>query len=171
MIIGNPYTFSIIIDIVDEWNIDKSFNNGLLFMGINGVLIPNKILSVTLNAEVFSLIKKLENPIENINIFSMEKNDAFICICRQIFSDDYSDANSSSSYDITPWEFADNDYFVFMVSNGKHVRILSAELQYVMEESVYNLEGIDVIDTYISSEELKKIIEKLRLFEKERQEN
>ena len=23
MIIGNPYTFSIIIDIVDEWNIDK----------------------------------------------------------------------------------------------------------------------------------------------------
>jgi len=44
MIIGNPYTFSIIIDIVDEWNIDKSFNNGLLFIGVNGVLIPDKIL-------------------------------------------------------------------------------------------------------------------------------
>ena len=52
MIIGNPYTFSIIIDIVDEWNIDKSFNNGLLFIGVNGVLIPDKILNATLNVEI-----------------------------------------------------------------------------------------------------------------------
>ena len=61
MIIGNPYTFSIIIDIVDEWNIDKSFNNGLLFIGVNGVLIPDKILNATLNVEIPVLIKKLEN--------------------------------------------------------------------------------------------------------------
>lgn len=169
MIIGNPDVFSIIIDIVDEWNIDKSFNNGLLFMAINGVLIPNKILSATLNTEVFSLIKKLENPVENTDIFSMEKNDAFICIYRQLFSDGYSDVNYG--YDITPWEFSDNGYFVFMVSNGKYIRILSAGLQYIMEESVYNLEGIDVKDAYISNEELKNIIEKLRIFEKERQEN
>lgn len=57
MIIGNPYTFSIIIDIVDEWNIDKSFNNGLLFIGVNGVLIPDKILNATLNVEIPVLIK------------------------------------------------------------------------------------------------------------------
>ena len=63
MIIGNPYTFSIIIDIVDEWNIDKSFNNGLLFIGVNGVLIPDKILNATLNVEIPVLIKKLENPL------------------------------------------------------------------------------------------------------------
>ena len=63
MIIGNPYTFSIIIDIVDEWNIDKSFNNGLLFIGVNGVLIPDKILNATLNVEIPVLIKKLENPV------------------------------------------------------------------------------------------------------------
>lgn len=164
MIIGNPYVFSIIIDIADEWNIDKSFNNGLLFMGINGVLIPDKILNATLNVEIPALIKKLENPVKNVEIFSMEKNDAFIFIYKKAFPDGSDEADCS--YDISLWEFLDNDYFVFIVSNVEQVRILAGGLKYIIEESSYNLEGIDVVDTYISSEELEKIVEKLKEFEK-----
>lgn len=85
MIIGNPYTFSIIIDIVDEWNIDKSFNNGLLFIGVNGVLIPDKILNATLNVEIPVLIKKLENPVNDMEIFSMEKTRHLFAFTKRFF--------------------------------------------------------------------------------------
>ena len=164
MIIGNPYTFSIIIDIVDEWNIDKSFNNGLLFIGVNGVLIPDKILNATLNIEIPVLIKKLENPVNDMEIFSMEKNKAFICIYKKVFSDSPDETNCG--YDISPWEFLDNDYFIFMVSDEAQVRILSARLEYIIEESCHNLEEMDVIDTYISNAELGKAVEQLKEFDK-----
>lgn len=164
MIIGNPYTFSIIIDIVDEWNIDKSFNNGLLFIGINGVLIPDKILNATLNVEIPLLIKKIENPVKDMEIFSMKKNKAFICIYKKVFLDSSDETNYG--YDISPWEFLDNDYFVFMVSDGDQVRILSARLEYIIEESCHNLEEIDVIDTYISNAELGKAVAQLKEFDK-----
>lgn len=73
MVIGNPYKFSIMVDVVDEWNMDKTFNNGLLFMGIDGKLIMPEISTSTLNCELFQLIDNLKNPQINENVFQMEK--------------------------------------------------------------------------------------------------
>lgn len=36
MVIGNPDIFTIMFDVIDDWNYDKAFNNGLLFMSIDG---------------------------------------------------------------------------------------------------------------------------------------
>ena len=80
------------------------------------------------------------------------------------FSDSPDETNCG--YDISPWEFLDNDYFIFMVSDEAQVRILSARLEYIIEESCHNLEEMDVIDTYISNAELGKAVEQLKEFDK-----
>lgn len=61
------------VDVVDEWNMDNTFNNGLLFMGIDGKLFLLEITTSTLNCELFRLIENLKNPQKNENIFQMEK--------------------------------------------------------------------------------------------------
>lgn len=165
MVIGDPYIFSIMIDVVDKWNVDRTFNNGLLFMSINGSLISSKITTTTLNAEVFQLIQTLKNPMVNEDIFHMEKKEAFISIYKLTFPNEY-DVDNDYSYDITPHEFSDNNCFVFMVSDGEKIRILAAsELQYIKEESTHNLQDLNVIETYISYEELEEIIERLSMFQ------
>lgn len=94
----------------------------------------------------------------------MEKKETFVYIYNLTYPDDW-DMDNDYSYTITPFEFEDNNCFVFMVSNGERIRILAAsELQYIKEEATHNLQDIDVAETYILKEELEKIIEKLSLF-------
>lgn len=171
MVIGDPYIFSIIIEVVDEWNENKVFNNGLLFMSIDGRLFLPKITNATLNAELFRLIENFKNPKINEEIFQMEKKEAFVYIYNLAYPSDW-DLDNDYSYTVTPHEFEDNNCFVFMVSNGERIRILaSSELQYIEEESTHNLQDIDVVETYILKEELEIIIEKLNQFEMQIQKN
>ena len=171
MVIGDPYVFSIIIEVVDEWNENKVFNNGLLFMSINGILFLPKILNASLNCELSQLIERMKCPKINEDTFQMEKKEAFVHIYNLTYPNDW-DADYDYSYIITPNEFEDNNCFVFMVSNGEKIRILAAsELQYIKEESTHNLQDIDVAEAYISKEELERIIEKLNFFEMQIQSN
>lgn len=140
MVIGDPYIFSIIIEVVDEWNRNKIFNNGLLFMSIDGILFLPKITTTTLNAELFRLIEMFKSPKINAEIFQMEKKEAFVYIYNLTFPSDWN-LDNDYSYTITPHEFEDNNCLIFMVSNGERIRILAAaELQYIKEESTHNLQ-------------------------------
>ena len=121
MVIGNPYKFSIMVDVVDEWNMDNTFNNGLLFMGIDGRLFLSKITNTALNAELFQLIKNLKRSKKNEEIFKMEKEQAFVYIYNLTYPTDWNTDNDYT-YTITPYEFEDNNSFVFMVSNGERIR-------------------------------------------------
>lgn len=171
MVVGNPDDFSIMFDVVDEWNSDTTFNNGLLFMSIDGKIFLSELTTATLNVELPQLIKNLKNPAENKEIFHMEKKEAFTYIYGLTFPSDW-DMDNDYSYDITPNEFGDRDCFVFMVSNGDIIRILAAsELQYIEEESTHNLQDINVAETYISKEELERMVEKLGVLEQQMREN
>lgn len=164
MIVGSPDNFAIILDIVGAWNNDNSFNNGLLCMGINGELFPSTILASTLNTELFRLIKVLDKTVKNEVIYQMEKEKAFAYIFNITFPDDY-EIENNYDYDITPYEFANKNYFVFRVSNGENSRILASKVQYLPEKSAYDLKDLDVIEAYISNNEIKRIIEKLQLYQ------
>lgn len=169
MIIGEPNLFSIFIDVVEEWNYDRSFNNGLLFVDINGTIFPNKIIEATLNTELYELIQNLENIKENTDVFFMGKEEAFVYIYKLVFPDDY-DVDNDYSYNVTPFVLWDNNYFVFMVSNGHEIRILASELQYINEESVHNLHKLEVVEAYISVERLQAMTKRLKSFQLEIQE-
>ncbi len=164
MIIGKPYSFALFIDVVKDWNLDNSFNNGILFININQTIFPNKLIDATLNTELCELIDNFEHIKENNDLFMMEKNKAFECIYKLTFPDNY-DIDNDYSYNVTPFALWDNDYFVFMVSSGKKIRILSSELTYSKEKSVHDLIGIEVIETFISVDELQDIVQELRAFQ------
>lgn len=170
MIVGNPDVFSIMFDVVDEWNYDTTFNNGLLFMSIDGKIFLSELTTATLNLELPQLIENLKNPSENKEIFHMEKNEAFTHIYGLTFPSDW-DVSNDYSYDITPNEFGDHDCCVFMVSSEDKIRILAAsKLQYIKEESTHDLQDINVAETYISNEELEKMVGKLIVLEQQLQE-
>lgn len=166
MIIGNPYVFAITVDTVNAWNDDESFNNGLLFVDINGIRFPKNIISATLNTELYELVQKLENVKENKSIYKMKKEEAFIWIYRTTFPENY-DIDNNYSYNLTPFVLEDNNCFVFMVGNGKEIRFLASELKYIVEESVHNLEGLEVVETYISVEKLQEMVKELKLYQLE----
>ena len=167
MVVGKPDIFSIMFDVVDEWNNDTTFNNGLLFMSIDGKIFLSELTTATLNVELPQLIENLKSPAENKEIFHMGKEEAFAHIYGLTFPSDW-DMNNDYSYDITPNEFGDRDCYVFMVSSEDKIRILAAsELQYIKEESTHNLQDINVAETYLSKGELERMIEKLSMFEQQ----
>lgn len=96
----------------------------------------------------------------NDTIFAMDKDRAFTTIYKLTFPDDYDD-DYNCDYDVTPFNFADNSCFVFMIANNDKIRILSSKLEYIVAESHHNLKNIKVMETYITSLELEQIVVKL----------
>ena len=60
MILGNPYKFAIIIQIIKQWNKEESadnpFCNGVLLFCIDGNIYTEEILTATLKTEVYMLL-------------------------------------------------------------------------------------------------------------------
>lgn len=165
MIIGDPNLFAVFIDVVEEWNIDRSFNNGMLGISIDGTLFPKKVVGATLNTELFELIKNLEDLKEDMTFFQMDRNEMFTNIYKVTFPDDL-DVDNDYSYNVTPFVLWDNNIYVFMVSNGSEIRIVAAELQYIVEESTHNLQDLQVAETYVSHDKIQEIVYKLKTYQK-----
>lgn len=163
LILGNPDTFSILIEIIDEWNEDDTFNNGLLFFSIGGLLFPNKVFSATLSYELSNLVEQLEGVTMNRELYSMPSKEAFVHFYNKTFPCD-SEQENDYSFDITPSIFSDNNYFVFAVSNGEFVRVLASELQYNTNSLRHVLEEFSLNEVIIPQDELSKIILKLKSF-------
>lgn len=157
MIIGDPYKFSLLIERIDAWNVDRTFSNGVLLFSIDGNYFPKEIMTIELKGELRHLKEKLLNPVVNEKIFSMQTKQAFTEIYNITFPEDIDEYNDYS-FDISPEAFSDKDCFVFVVSNGGKVRIMAAYLEYILSESRHNLQNAKIIETVISTEELEKII-------------
>lgn len=160
MIIGDPYKFSFFIEVIDEWNIDETFLNGVLLFSIDGNYFPKEITTTTLKGELRFLKEKLLNPAVNKKIFAMQTKQAFAEIYNRTFPEDIN-VHNDYSYDISPHSFSDNGYFTFLVSNGDKVRIMASYLEYILSESRHNLQKADILETMITAEELKEMILKL----------
>lgn len=159
MLIGNPCYFSILANVVKEWNLDESFRNGVLFFYIGGVLFPKEILNATLNCEIPQLKVKISNIAISKEIYDMEKEKAFIAMYDITFPD--WDIENDYRYDISPSSFSDAGYYVFAVSNTKQIRIMAAKLNYILEESTHNLNNLEISETFITGDELNNIIHEL----------
>ncbi|MBQ5446405.1 MAG: hypothetical protein IIT48_07055 [Lachnospiraceae bacterium] len=158
MIVGNPDKFAIMLDVVDEWNIDDSFNNGIMIFWINAIMFPQELESVTLNSDFRWFYQSIQNIVENETIFDMETIDAFKSMYRLVYPENY-DEDNDYRFQISPQEFNDHHNLVFAVSNGKDIRILASSLAYDFEESTCILENIDIKETFINNGYLKKMID------------
>ena len=160
MIIGNPYCFAVIFDVVECWNADKTFQNGILFLAINSEIFPKEIQSATLSCEFSELTDSMKNIPVDEKIFSMSKHKAYSELYYFGFAE-YWDINNDYRYMISTPSFSDNDYLVFAVSNGEKVRILAGKPDYCKEESIHILEGAEITETFIDISDLNKITDKL----------
>lgn len=163
MILGNPYKFSIIIDIINEWNIDGAFCNGVLLFCIDGNIFPKEVVTATLKCEVQLLKDNLKNLTIDEELYNMQKDKAFIEIYNITFPSDI-DIDNDYRFDISPQSFSDCHCFIFAVSNGKQIRILASKLNYIIEDSRHEFEDINVSETFIDISELNKIISEIDIF-------
>ena len=162
MILGNPYKFSVFISTIKEWNIDNEFCNGVLLFWIDGNIFPKKIVTATLKCEIQLLKEKLRNLITNERLYNMQRDKAFAEIYNITFPKDIS-IDNDYRFDITPESFADENCYVFAVSNGKEVRIMATKLNYIVEESRHELSNVDISETFIEIEDLNQIISQLEI--------
>ena len=162
MILGNPYKFSVFISTIKEWNIDNEFCNGVLLFCIEGNIFPKKIVTATLKYEIQLLKEKLRNLITNERLYNMQRDKAFAEIYNITFPEDIS-IDNDYRFDITPESFADENCYVFAVSNGKEVRIMATKLNYIVEESRHELSNVDISETFIEIEDLNQIISQLEI--------
>ena len=163
MILGNPYKFSVFISTIKEWNIDNEFCNGVMLFCIEGNIFPKKIVTATLKYEIQLLKEKLRNLITNERLYNMQRDKAFAEIYNITFPEDIS-IDNDYRFDITPESFADENCYVFAVSNGKKVRIMATKLNYIVEESRHELSNVDISETFIEIEDLNQIISQLEIY-------
>lgn len=157
MIVGDPNKFAMSVDIIDEWNVDDTFNNGIMFFIINAIVFPQQVNNITLNVNVREVYKSFQNIGVNTQIFYMDKDDAFKALYKLVYPEDL-ELDNDYRFEISPYEFNDFNHLVFAVSNGKYIRFLASSLVYDIKESICLLENIDIIESFITVEDLKKII-------------
>ena len=162
MIFGDPYKFAIISKKIKEWNMDENFCNGVLLFCVNGGMFPKEILTAPLNSEINPLKEKLQNISVNIEIFNMNKEEAFKQIYNVTFPED-NNIDNDYQFDITPLSFPEDNCYIFAVSDGVLVRILAAKLKYIVEESRHVLQNVDINETFISVEEMREIAKELKI--------
>lgn len=162
MILGNPYKFAIIIKTIREWNVDKTFYNGVLFFCVDGSMFPKEILTVPLTSEINPLKENLENISVDIALFNMEKEAAFKQIYNVTFPEDIS-MDNDYQFDITPLSFSEDNCYIFAVSDGTRVRILAAKLKYIKERSRHMLKNMNIKEAIISIQEINQIAKALNV--------
>lgn len=157
MVLGNPYVFSIVLDVVDKWNSKDSYSfyNGILVFYIGGEIFPRKMISATLGSEVPNLVEQFSKIPVNEMLFDMKKEEAFLKIYYITYPENI-DIDNDYSYDITPYCFGDINSYVFAVSNGKQVRILASSLEHGLEDN------IEITEAFISINDMDEVISKLK---------
>ena len=163
MIIGDPYKFAILSGVINEWNIDDTFCNGVLLFCVNGDIYPKEVATATLRCEIEYLKQKLRNLTTDKRLYTLPPQQAFAEIYGITFPEDM-DSDNGDCFDITPASLSDHNCFVFAVCDGVNIRILASELAYERENSRHRLENIIISETFLTVSELREIIAGLEGF-------
>ena len=163
MIIGDPYKFAILSGVINEWNIDDTFCNGVLLFCVNGDIYPKEVVTATLRCEIEYLKQKLRNITTDKRLYILPPQQAFAEIYGITFPEDM-DSDNGDCFDITPASLSDHNCFVFAVCDGVNIRILASELAYERENSRHRLENIIISEIFLTVGELREIIAVLEGF-------
>lgn len=122
MIIGDPYKFAILSGVINEWNMDDTFCNGVLLFCVNGDIYPKEVVTATLRCEIKYLKQKLKKLMTDKRLYAMPSQQAFAEIYGITFPEDI-DSDNEDCFDITPASLSDHNCFVFAVCDGVNVRV------------------------------------------------
>jgi len=167
MLIGrDPFIFSIVLELVKEWNVcndkyDYSFCNGIMQFSLMGKVFPYKELyNITLSCTVYELIENLRNiPVDDEIYQECDTEKAL----KQMYSLVYTDDESENfRYKIAPQEFFDKNNDIFGVRSSKEqtVRIIAAKSSYDKKTGITKPVS-EILQTYISVPYLEDVIQGL----------
>lgn len=156
MISGNPYKFAVLSGVINEWNLDDTFGNGVLLICINGDIYPKEIVTATLRCEIEYLRQKLRNLTTDKRLYVLSPQQAFAEIYDITFPEDTQNDNNDC-FNITPAALSDCNCFVFAVRDEINIRILASKLTYETENSRHKLENISISETFLTAGELEEV--------------
>ena len=174
MIIGDPYKFAFIIDLVPYWNEQYNTKNGIFFFCMEGKLFPKEIDTAALDTDIYYFFEYQPSSLVtlpvNIFLFNMDKITAFKQMHNLSYPEilDLSDVNDIIIYEnhkCSTLTIEDNHYYFYAVSNGNQVRILGAEIiqKNIKNEIVYDIFD-EVFEIVVSRDYIVDIVSKLKTF-------
>lgn len=157
MNVGNPYSFSISWEVIDDWNMDETFLNGMLYFSISEKIYPESVINSTLKSELPKLKYSLINIKTDKELFALPKHIAF----KRMYDVTYPEDGNVNTFShlITPQSFIDNGYFIFAVKAEDKIRILSSHLKYIQDKYNYSFDNMDIAEVVIDEAQLVKIIQ------------
>ncbi len=152
MVIGDPYKFGIMIDIVDYWS-DADFKNGILNYLINGKFYPEFIYTNCLSSDLYYLLSKnytIDNSIKNDSpLFDLEK----INLIEALYNEE-----DNNRFKISTVTMEDYGYYLYFVPKLNNVRVIGSNIILNSEEYSYS----DMIDIIIPKEDFCKVIKRFK---------
>ncbi|WP_225774690.1 Imm42 family immunity protein [Pseudomonas sp. Marseille-Q5115] len=152
MIVGDPFNFAVQFDMVEQWNSDEFWRNGIFSLYINGVRLPN-ILDVTELRASLACYIKLEDIVASNGLEGIAAEYIYEKTNSYLFGDgtDYIDG----VYDLTCTMMADAGCHAYWIGCAES------------EIFVWSLNGGENIESaslpsgtfYLVASELKKILE------------
>lgn len=130
MIIGEPYKLGFIIERITEWE-DESYKNGIMFFMINGEIYPKDVRTATFNCELPELLDEssaMRTPVVNRELFQLESKALFGQLTDITYGKNR-DALYDMRYLIPFHEITDAGYSIFIISNGKWIKLLAGRWQ------------------------------------------
>ena len=156
MLLGDPYRFAVLAEIISAWNVDETFGNGVLLLAVDGQFFPREIVTAPLKGELYWLREKLQHLSVEEALYQLPKAQAFAAIYARTYPEDRA-LDNDYRFDLTPDSLADQGCFVFAVASGDKVRILAAALAYDAGRSRYELEQALVSEAFLSAGEITEI--------------
>ena len=151
MLLGDPYRFAVLAEVIPVWNVDETFGNGVLLLAVDGQFFPREIVTAPLKGELYWRQEKLQHLSVEEALYQLPKAQAFAAIYALTFPEDRA-LDNDYRFDLTPDSLADQGCFVFAVACGDKVRIA-----YDAGRSRYELEHALISEAFLSAGEIAEI--------------
>lgn len=158
MIIGDPYKFAVMFDIVKEWNVSLSDENGFFALCIDGKLFPNIVINACVFSSVYDVIESLNSIPVNEEIYEMEKEKAFMSLYELVYPDFDNDRDNDYRYLISTSDLTDLRYLVFAVEGKGKIKLFATKTEYNFEEERDIFDNLEITEIILEKDEINRII-------------
>ena len=124
-IIGNPYKFAIVRDIVPEWDNFENNNQGFVGLSVYGVVYPDYSVQTDIRKCLLKLTDSLKKIKYNEDIVNMDTVNAYRTLYNEVYPEDET-KKSDVGYLVSALNEPDKKNNVFIVKGNDKIRILSS---------------------------------------------
>jgi hypothetical protein len=124
MLSGNPDTFAIWCDAVDQWS-TPGFANGCVGYFMGGVLIWSSRSTLGVDLSMLSRLHCMKNSVEDADLFHRSPQDAYRELCTRAFPSMDSNAESNDfNHFVSSESLSDDENYVFLIEYAQLAKLV-----------------------------------------------